>query len=187
MICNNCGAEYDGNVRFCKNCGNELKNGSDDSERICPACGVIVSNNAAFCKKCGYKFDSAEAYADSESGTVLLDNEEYTEKRTFSEQSYGQQSYNANNTGYSGIREQEITEEQLPAKYRPLGAWAYFGWSLLFTCVPFGFIVAIIFAVGKTENINLRNFARSMFCFLVVWAIILLLLLGSAGCSIGLL
>ena len=211
MICNNCGAECNDNAKFCKNCGKELKSNSENSSKICPACGTFVSGNAAFCKKCGHEFANTYAYNDSERDTEFLDSEDlpnsgslngtdwsskdnsyrsegYTYRSTQSTQSNQSNQFNQSTGSYvyaGGM--QEITEDQLPAKYKPLGAWAYFGWSLLFTCVPFGFIVAIVFAVGKTENINLRNFARSMFCFFVVIVILILIFVGSAGCTAGML
>ncbi len=181
MICSNCGAECKENAKFCKNCGQELSKVEINQMRACPVCGTVANSKAMFCKKCGHKFDSEETYINSESGTVLLEDEGYAGHLSSSDRSY----HTTCNADYTELR--EITEDQLPAKYRPLGAWAYFGWSLLFTCVPFGFIVAIVFAVGKTENVNLRNFARSMFCFLVVLVIILLLIFSSVGCSAGML
>ena len=76
-----------------------------------------------------------------------------------------------------------MTEDQLPERFRPLGAWAYFGWTLLFSIPIAGLIVAIVLAVKKDGNINLRNFARSMFCVYVIIGILLLLTIGTAGCS----
>ena len=61
----------------------------------------------------------------------------------------------------------EITEDRLPEKFRPLGAWAYFGYSLLFAIPLVGFICLIVFSFNDT-NINRRNFARSFWCILVV-------------------
>ncbi len=56
--------------------------------------------------------------------------------------------------------------------YTPLGAWAYFLYSLLFALPLIGWIFAIVFAVGGTNRINLRNFARSMFCGMLVGIIL---------------
>lgn len=50
---------------------------------------------------------------------------------------------------------------------RPLSPWAYFGYSLLFN-IPFaGFIVALVLSFSA-DNINLKNFARSYFCGLIL-------------------
>ena len=79
----------------------------------------------------------------------------------------------------------ELSEiKDLPEKYKPLSAWAYFGYTLLFTVVqPIGLIFLIIFACSNS-NINRRSFARSFFCGLIVIlaivlvAILILLLTG---------
>jgi hypothetical protein len=59
--------------------------------------------------------------------------------------------------------------------YTPIGAWGYFGYNLLFS-IPFvGFILILIFALGGTRNVNLRNYSRSFFCIYLVYAIVLIL------------
>lgn len=62
----------------------------------------------------------------------------------------------------------------LPEKYRPLGAWAYFGYSLLFSIPILGFIFLIVFACSGS-NINRRSFARSYFCIYIIAAIVTLI------------
>lgn len=65
---------------------------------------------------------------------------------------------------------------RLPYKYQPLGAWAYFGYHLLF-CIPLvGFICMIIFALSDS-NVNRRNFARSFFCVYAIAAIAIVIFL----------
>ena len=56
----------------------------------------------------------------------------------------------------------------IPNEYRPISAWGYFGYQILFAIPLVGFIMLIVFACGGTQNINLRNFARSYFCMLVL-------------------
>ncbi len=64
-----------------------------------------------------------------------------------------------------------------PAKYKPLEAWAYVGYSLLF-CLPIiGLILLIVFSFSD-KNINRRNFARSY------WVAILIMLIVSIVLSI---
>ena len=58
----------------------------------------------------------------------------------------------------------------LPPKYRPLNAWEYFGYTLLFSIPIVGFICMIVFAFNDS-NINRRSFARSYFCSLLIAAI----------------
>lgn len=59
----------------------------------------------------------------------------------------------------------------------PISMWGYFGYSILFSLPLVGFICVIIFSFGGTNNINLRNFARSQFCFFVI-GLILTIIIG---------
>lgn len=63
--------------------------------------------------------------------------------------------------------------ENIPSEYRPLSAWAYFGYNLLFSIPLIGFIMLIVFAFDSS-NINRRNYARSFFCGLLLAVIILI-------------
>lgn len=73
--------------------------------------------------------------------------------------------------------------ENIPEEYQPISMWGYFGYELLFSIPCVGIILLIVFAVGGTKNVNLRNFARSKFCYmLIVFGLVLLLALtGIAG------
>lgn len=73
-----------------------------------------------------------------------------------------------------------LTKEQLPAEFKPLGAWAYFGYSLLFSIPLVGFILLLVFALGGTQNVNLRSFARSHFCAMLVAVLLVAVLVGVA-------
>ncbi len=50
----------------------------------------------------------------------------------------------------------------VPPEFRPLGAWAYFGYSVLFAIPVLGLICLIVFSFSDA-NINRRNYARSYF------------------------
>lgn len=69
----------------------------------------------------------------------------------------------------------EITAENLPAQYRPLNAWAYFGYSLLFSIPVVGLVLLIVFSFNR-GNINRRSFARSYFCGLIIALAVVLVL-----------
>jgi len=69
---------------------------------------------------------------------------------------------------------------RLPSEFRPLGAWGYFGYSLLFSIPLIGFIALIICACSGS-NINRRSFARSYFCGFLICVIIIVLMLVFAG------
>lgn len=66
--------------------------------------------------------------------------------------------------------------EMLPPQYKPLGAWTYFGLSLLFSVPIVGFIFMIVFSFDSS-NINRRNYARSFFCWLIIIVALTIILL----------
>ncbi len=68
--------------------------------------------------------------------------------------------------------------------YTPITMWGYFGYELLF-CVPLiGFIFLVYFAVAA-RNQNLKNFARSYFCVLIILIVIFVFLSAAAGTANG--
>ena len=69
--------------------------------------------------------------------------------------------------------------KRLPSKYRPIGAWGYFGYQILFSLPVIGFILLIIFSCIDS-NINVRSFARSHFCVLII-----VLIFVGIGIAIG--
>ena len=52
-------------------------------------------------------------------------------------------------------------------KYRPISAWGYLGYDILFAIPIIGFILLIVYSVID-DNINVRNYARSYWCKLIV-------------------
>ncbi len=73
----------------------------------------------------------------------------------------------------------------LPDEYRPISMWGYFGYELLFSIPLIGLILLLVFSFGGTKNINLRNFARSYFCFLILMVILVALITIITGAAIG--
>ncbi len=63
---------------------------------------------------------------------------------------------------------------KLPEKYKPLTAWGYFWYSILFMIPLVGFICLIVFACDGS-NINRRSFARSYFCVAITVIVIFLI------------
>ena len=65
----------------------------------------------------------------------------------------------------------EKTKEQninIPSEYKPISMWGYFGYEILFSIPCIGLILLCVFSFGGTTNVNLKNFARSYFCFLII-------------------
>ena len=59
--------------------------------------------------------------------------------------------------------------------------WGYFGYEILFSIPIVGLILLIVFSVGGTSNVNLKNFARSYFCFLILMVILAVIFGGVIG------
>lgn len=64
----------------------------------------------------------------------------------------------------------------IPENYKPISMWGYFGYELLFSVPVLGLILLIVFSLGGTSNVNLKNFARSYFCYFIIIAIIIAIL-----------
>lgn len=73
----------------------------------------------------------------------------------------------------------------IPEEYRPISMWGYFGYEILFSIPIVGFILLLVFSFGGTKNVNLKNFARSYFCVVIIVAILLLILILSGTIDAG--
>ena len=72
----------------------------------------------------------------------------------------------------------------IPESYKPISMWGYFGYELLFSIPVIGFIILLVFAFGGSGNINVKNFARSKFCYLILWFVIMIVLVA-VGAATG--
>ena len=59
--------------------------------------------------------------------------------------------------------------------------WKYFGYDILFSLPCIGIILLLVFALGGAKNKNLRNYARSFFCFYILMAVIALIVILIVG------
>lgn len=59
-------------------------------------------------------------------------------------------------------------------EYRPMRAWAYFGYQILFTIPIIGLIFLIIYSFDNSY-IARRNFARSFFCTIALGIIMVII------------
>jgi len=71
-----------------------------------------------------------------------------------------------------------LTVAQLPYDLKPLGAWAFFGYGLLFLIPLVGLVLALVFALGGTSRVCLKNYARGV---LLAWLFALVLAALAAG------
>lgn len=69
----------------------------------------------------------------------------------------------------------------IPDEYRPISMWGYFGYSFLFAIPLVGLILIIVFSLGGTRNVNLKNFARSYFCWLIICIILIAISISLMG------
>ena len=74
-----------------------------------------------------------------------------------------------------------MDKNNIPEEYKPISMWGYFGYQILFSLPIIGFILLIVFSVGGTKNVNLKNFARSYFCFLIILVILVTIIFIAAG------
>lgn len=69
----------------------------------------------------------------------------------------------------------------IPGEYKPISMWGYFGYQILFSIPIIGWIMLIFYAFISNKNYNVRNFARSYFCYLIIFAIIIAIFVVAAG------
>lgn len=79
----------------------------------------------------------------------------------------------------------DFNKNDIPEEYKPISMWGYFGYQILFMIPLVGFILLLVFAFGGAKNLNLRNFARSYFCWLIIAFIIFLVVFFGFGVGAG--
>jgi hypothetical protein len=68
-------------------------------------------------------------------------------------------------------KQEKLAIKELPPKYRPMGAWGYMLYSILWMIPVIGWISWIVCAVAS-KNISRRSYARSWFLFLFIAGIL---------------
>ena len=121
-----------------------------------------------FCTECGAELNSSSKFCTkcgAKVGGKVVESER-------------EESYTVSQTSSSN-------QINIPESYKPISMWGYFGYELLFSIPCVGFILLLVFAFGGTQNVNLKNFARSYFCIYILFLIILgiLMLFGILGAS----
>ena len=126
---------------------------------FCPECGKEVPNGTPFCPECGAKIGAEPPKAEPEPQPVPP--VQPTSQPVI-------------------VQQAPITKDTLPEKFRPLSAWAYFGYSILFSIPIIGFIFLIVFSCSG-KNINRRSYARSYWCWLIIIVIVVIILFATGA------
>jgi uncharacterized membrane protein YvbJ len=132
----------------------------------CSNCGSEVNEGVEFCPNCGARVGNSAGA-------------QYTQQQ-YSQPQYSQPQYNQPQTPQYGYPN---PAQDPNFDYTPISMWGYFGYEILFSIPCVGLVLLLVFSFGGTKNINLRNFARSYFCFLIVVVIIAAIFMGIVGAS----
>lgn len=148
---------------------------------FCPKCGTEVSDDKAFCPECGNPLKSQAQQASGGQQTAGAQQASEGQQTAGAQQQQSWQATGAQN----GARPHPQVQFQsdtvvLPDEYKPISMWGYFGYEILFSIPIVGFIVLIVLSInGKNQNV--KNFARSYFCFTIIVLILLVILLVSVA------
>lgn len=71
-------------------------------------------------------------------------------------------------------RKEKAEINELPEKYRPMGAWGYWAWSIIYSFPILGFIFVIVNSF-RSNNVARRNHARSYLCAFLLVALLLVI------------
>lgn len=141
----------------------------------CKKCGVENVWGSRFCIKCGTPIETQI----SQRNISPVDEE--TERQIPAWQDMASPAAGSGNVSVNVPVGQVIPDYNPTLDYTPLGMWSYFGYDILFMIPLVGILLLIVFSVGGTSNINLRNYARSKFCLIIILSVILLLLIMLGG------
>ena len=132
---------------------------------FCTNCGPDNNNGETNCKNCGAPLAGADNNAAFNNGSYAYNQQ--------GAGTYGNQPYMNNNMGFD--------ENSIPEEYRPISMWGYFGYQILFAIPCVGLIMLLVFSFGGTKNKNLKNFARSYFCMLIIGVILVAIIMAIGG------
>lgn len=80
----------------------------------------------------------------------------------------------------------KTTTVNIPEKYKPISAWGYIGYQIVFSLPIIGLILLLVYAFGD-GNVNVKNFARSnLIIILICLVLTIITLLIMAFLGVGL-
>lgn len=174
---------------YCPNCKANIKEGS----AFCDQCGISLQNYSQMPQTANYEMKETMNQEDVTPQTQATNQNQgfygaqYSQNTWQASSQYAQPQSQPQPMTYGAGNQPPYNNYNIPIKnydpskdYTPIGMWGYFGYQLLFAIPIIGFILILIFSFGGTRNINLRNYARSTFCLLiiVVGAVALIALFG---------
>ena len=179
MFCRNCGTKNDpGNV-FCKNCGFQLDKEEDFTKNI----------NTDFVKSQVEEINTQDNQPEASQMENAQPQQAAPQMENAQPQQEAPQMENAQQQaapqmGWAQPQQPQVVffnESMLPDEYKPISMWGYFGYQILFYIPCIGPILLLVFALGGAKNKNLRNYARSFFCFYILVAVIALIVVLVLG------
>ena len=127
----------------------------------CTSCGAEIKEGASFCGTCGATVPVNSTASENAQPVYAQPQPQQNYQQNYQQASYqqpnqGNANYNFNNT------------VNLPPEYKPISMWGYIGYNFLF-CIPLiGFILMIVFSCGGSSNVNVKNYARSYLCIILI-------------------
>ncbi len=138
---------------------------------FCENCGTQCADNLSTCPNCGAALKSPYQAGPAPAGPAAPTGP-------------APQTHPGSSPAPAIARGGSNTAMNIPPEYTPITMWGYFGYKFLFAVPVVGLILLIVFAVSA-QNKNLKNFARSYFCDLiiacVITAIVLVILLATGS------
>ncbi len=133
--------------------------------KICTTCLFENQDDNAFCEKCGAKMPEETATPSYASAPAQPQYRPPVNNQPTYQNAY-QQPYQA------PYQPMQITEEMLPAEYKPVSIGAYIGYSILFTLPIIGFIMLLVTAFGSGKSKSLRNYAKSYLIMMLIGVVL---------------
>lgn len=146
----------------------------------CSNCGSEMPDDMMVCANCGNVKEQVQEQVTGNETTVLTQQEP-----TYNAQPVYNQVPPMYNNGYPAYGVPYAAPPKKTSKWdkTPISMWGYFGYDILFAIPLVGFICLLIFALGGTRNINLRNYAQSKFCLLIIVIILCVIAMLFGGLS----
>lgn len=177
MYCSKCGAKIKEGTLFCTQCGVSLQNYPPVQEKIdCETEEKKEQENLTEPQQTAEKIPNPypKFYGPQGGQNIGQGPKQYGQPQPQNRpMAYGM----GNQPFYNDHQNIPIKNYDPSKDYTPIGMWGYFGYQLLFAIPIVGFILILVFSFGGTRNINLRNYARSTFCLLIVLIVIILLIM----------